>query len=76
MERLKMETRSSAGNMKLVDWQILEEIRKTEGLHRFYSDKELDLDVSKLSAISAAKQIVEFVHSFPELRHIAARNES
>lgn len=49
------------GGTKLHDVEILREIRRTEDLYRFGGKVELELDVTLLSPVEAARKIVEFI---------------
>ncbi|KAL8930731.1 MAG: hypothetical protein Q9208_000272 [Pyrenodesmia sp. 3 TL-2023] len=58
IRRMKSEQR---GGTKLHDVDILLEIRRMEDLYRFGGNAELELDVTILSPIEAARKIVDFV---------------
>ncbi|KAM0527121.1 hypothetical protein D7B24_000052 [Verticillium nonalfalfae] len=55
--RILGEGRGGRTNTKLVDVEILRQIRREEGLHRFGGDCELELDITNLEPAVAAETI-------------------
>lgn len=60
-ENVRRMTSKHRGKTKLNDVNILLDIRRDEDLYRFGGKAELELNVTQLSAASAAQTIAEFI---------------
>lgn len=61
LRRLNGTGRGGQQNTKLMDPQILRDIRETEDLYHFGGALEKDVDVTKASPLDSARQILDFI---------------
>lgn len=64
MGTLLPECESLAGSKsKLTDVKVLKNLRSVHELHRWWGENEIELDITRMKPVEAARRIWEFVQS-------------